>query len=275
MSEERNTREILTRPPVAADARIFYGDAPCQFGELRVPNGGGGTVPGSAERMPVVVVVHGGCWRSVHTLDYASHIAADLASHGVVTWSLEYRRLSDEGGGWPGTFLDIANGVDHLRLLADRYRLDLGRVVVTGHSAGGHLALWAAGRGRLPVESPLRTVDPLPLAGVVPIAGVTDLSQMGTACDDEVPRLLGLDGIIGQASPIEMLPLGLPVTIIHGDADQSVPGSQSISYAAAAEARGDHPRLIILPGADHFVVVDPRTPQWATVRAEILALAGL
>ena len=265
--EQPDSREILRRPPPPADHRLAYGKAPQQFGELRLPKGSAGAA------VPVVVVLHGGCWLAEYGHDYMGHLSADLTAGGVATWTLEYRRLGDEGGGWPGTFDDIADGIDHLRKLARDHPLDLRRVVVTGHSAGGHLTLWAGGRGTLPKESPLYRANPLPLAGLVPIAGLTDLTRTGTACDAELPRIRGPLEALSETSPLAMLPLGLPVTLIQGEADTAVPALQATSYATAAAAKGDSPQLVLLPDADHFVVVDPKSSVWPRIRTEILALA--
>ena len=265
--EQPDSREILRRPPPPADHRLAYGKAPQQFGELRLPKGPAGAA------VPVVVVIHGGCWLAEYGHEYMGHLSADLTAGGVATWTLEYRRLGDEGGGWPGTFEDIADGIDHLRKLARDYPLDLRRVVVTGHSAGGHLTLWAGGRGKLPKESPLYRANPLPLAGLVPIAGLTDLTRTGTACDAELPRIRGPVEALSETSPLAMLPLGVPVTLIQGEADTAVPALQATSYATAAAAKGDSPQLVLFPDADHFVVVDPKSSVWPRIRAEILDLA--
>jgi len=262
-----SSREILTRPGPPADHRLAYGPDPEQFGDLRLPKGATGDGP-----FPVVVVIHGGCWRAMHSLDYMGHVCADLTAAGVATWNIEYRRLGQEGGGWPGTYLDVAAAIDHLRELARQYPLDLRRVVVTGHSAGGHLALWAAGRRQVPRGSLVHQDDPLPLSGVVPLAGLTDLTLSGTACDEEAPRMRGADDTLNQTSPIAMLPLGLPVVIIQGEDDQPVPPAQATTYVAAAERSGDRPRLCLLPQTDHFVIVDPHSSVWPRIKTEILHL---
>src|SRR5579872_5792979 len=131
---------VLETAAPRADARLRYGPDPLHFGDLRLP---GGTGP-----HPVVVMVHGGFWRARFNLEYAGHLCAALAALGIATWNVEYRRLGDTGGGWPGTLLDVAAAADHLRTLAAPYHLDLSRVVAMGHSAGGHLALWLAARRR-------------------------------------------------------------------------------------------------------------------------------
>ncbi|MGH9938573.1 MAG: alpha/beta fold hydrolase, partial [Blastocatellia bacterium] len=212
----QSSRDILIRPAPPADHRIAYGSNEFQFGELRLPKGAG--------PHPVAVVIHGGCWMSQYGLSYMGHLSAALTEAGMATWSVEYRRIGNPGGGWPGAFEDVSRATDHLRALAKSHPLDLNRVVAVGHSAGGHLALWLAARKHLPKESPVYSSDPLPLGGVVSLAGITDLRRTGTACDENVPQLMGGSAqdkaaIYNQASPIELLPLGIPHAIVQGDSD--------------------------------------------------------
>ena len=261
MVESQNSREVLSRRPVPADHRLAYGSSPLQFGELRLPKGSG--------PFPVVVVLHGGCWLSQYGLDYMSHFSADLTAAGVATWSLEYRRLGDEGGGWPGTFLDVGQGIDHLRTLAKRFPLDLKRVVVTGHSAGGHLTLWAAARKLLPADSPVYKSDPLPIAAIVPIAPITDLKRAGTACDLEARQLMD-KAIYSHVSPNQLLPLGVRTTIVQGETDPIVPPLMATSYIEAARRTGDDPKLLLIENAGHFEVIDPMSKIWPQVRNGIL-----
>lgn len=253
--------------------RITYGDEQSQLGELYLPDG--------THQVPVVVVVHGGFWRSRYGYGLGAPLAADLAAHGVAAWNIEYRRVGN-GGGWPETFLDVAAAVDALvSVVQDRAggRLDLDDVRGLGHSAGGHLAVWAAGRHRLPVGAP--GADPrVRLSRVVSQAGVLDLvgasaHRLGDgACEalldgsaEHQPRRYAV------ASPLALLPLGVPVTCVHGDADVNVPLSQSETYTAAATAAGDPARLHRLAGVDHFALIDPATPAWATCRDAVLARA--
>ncbi len=151
--------EIASQPVPPADHRIAYGSDSLHFGELRLPRGSG--------PHPLVVVIHGGCWRSQYDLRHISSASAALTRAGFATWTLEYRRIGNPGGGWPGTFRDVTQGVDYVRTLAQSFPLDTGRVVLLGHSAGGHLALWLAARPNLSRESPLSSPAPLPVRGVV------------------------------------------------------------------------------------------------------------
>jgi acetyl esterase/lipase len=265
------SEHILDLPAPPADERIYYGADPSQFGDLRVP--------AANSPWPVVVLIHGGYYRARYGLDYFGHAAAALTALGIATWNIEYRRLGNQGGGWPGTFADVGAAVDFLRTLGPRFDLDLTRVVTVGHSAGGQLALWVAGRHRIPTGSPLHAADPLPAGGAVALAGVCDL-RAGW-------RLRLSDGVIGQlmggsptdppdryiaASPADLLPLGVPQTLIHGTADDSVPYALSRDYAAAASAAGDRAELVTLDNVGHFELVDPTAPQWHSVRDATLTL---
>ena len=256
---------------VPEPVRITYGNDPSQLGELHLPAGAG--------PVPVVVVVHGGYWRAAYGYDLGTPLAVDLANHGVAAWNIEYRRVGD-GGGWPATFTDVAAAVDALAGSVQQAaggRLDLTDVRAVGHSAGGHLAVWAAGRPRLPAGAP--GADPaVRLTRVVSQAGVLDLvgasaQGLGGGASDEL-----LDGPPGArperyalGSPLARLPIGLPVTCVHGDADVTVPISQSETYVGAATAAGDPATLVRLRGVDHFALIDPSTAAWAACRAAVLA----
>jgi acetyl esterase/lipase len=265
----QSSRDVLTRPAPPADHRIAYGQNEFQFGDLRLPKGEG--------RRPVAIVIHGGCWMAEYGLSYMGHLSGALAEAGVATWSVEYRRVGNQGGGWPGTFEDVARAADHLRTIAKNYPLDLNQVVAVGHSAGGHLALWLAARKLLPKDSPVYSPDPLPLRGVVSLAGVTDLRRTGTACDASVTQLMGGSAndkaaIYGQASPIELLPLGIPSAIVQGSIDSIIPLAMAEDYADAAKKKGDGAKLVVIEKAGHFEVVDPKSFAWEAVRDEVLAL---
>jgi acetyl esterase/lipase len=268
-TQDQSSREILVRPAPPAETRVSYGANEFQFGELRLPKGAG--------PHPVAIVIHGGCWMSQYGLSYMGHLSAALVEAGVATWSVEYRRIGNQGGGWPGTFDDVSRAADHLRMLAKTYPLDLNRVIATGHSAGGHLALWLATRKKLPQDSPVYSSDPLPLRGVVSLAGITDLRRTGTACDANVAQLMGGSAKdkaadYNQASPIELLPLGIPYAIVQGDSDTIIPLAMAKDYADAAKKKGDDAKLIVIEKAGHFEVVDPKSFAWAAVKDEVLAL---
>lgn len=265
------SEDILTLPPPRADARIQYGDGKYQFGDLRLPD--------ADEPYPLVIAIHGGYWRSRYDLAYLGHACAALGRRGVATWNIEYRRVGRTGGGWPGTFADVALAADYTRELVSEYPIDRTRVVAMGHSAGGHLACWLATRHNLPTESELYREYPLALRGVVSLAGVLDLRRawelrLSANATQELLRESpeSEPARYAAASPIELLPAGIPQTLIHGDADDSVPIELSRRYAEAARERGDTVILSELPRTGHFEVVDPRAPQWKVVEEAVLAL---
>jgi acetyl esterase/lipase len=268
-----NTRAYLdVEPPPGL--RIRYGSDPNQFGDLRVPPGEG--------PHPVVMVVHGGWWLDVYGLTYAGHMSEALTADGYATWNVEYRRVGQSGGGFPGTLDDVTAALNALRALAPAYALDLARIVVTGHSAGGHIAAWLASKAAH--RSLDRFGDAPPIAAAVPVAGVLDLdrtAELNIDRDGAAPVLLFLGGTPAEvpeayalASPARLLPAGIPVVAVHGDADDAVPLELSQRYVDRALAAGDPASLIVLPGVDHFEPFDPSTPAGRTVREAIRATFG-
>jgi acetyl esterase/lipase len=267
------SRAILDLPAPPADYRLAYGPGALHFGDLRLPAGTG--------PHPVLIAIHGGFWRNSYSMEYMGHLCAALADRGAATWNVEYRRVGDEGGAWPGTLLDVAQAADHLQQLAPSYNLDLRRVVALGHSAGGHLALWLAARPRIALSSPLYSPAPLPLNAAVSLAGVIDLSRAWelNLSDGAVLELLGSTPTeqperYAAAAPQALLPLGARQLIVHGSDDESVPLALSQSYYEAAHAAGDDARMLILPGAGHFEPVDPRSREWPLVAEAVIELAG-
>jgi len=254
-----------------AEARLPYGTDALQFGDLRLPAGSG--------PHPVIVVVHGGFWRAKYNLEHLGHMCAALTAEGVATWSIEFRRIGNPGGAWPGTFQDVGQGADYLRQLAPTYNLDLERVIAIGHSAGGHLACWLAARKRIPVSDILGVSDPLAFKGAVSLAGVVNLKQswqlkLGRGVTEE---LMGGSPVeyperYATASPFELLPLALPQVLVHGTEDEEVPFSISQEYCEAAIAKGDPARLLRLPGAGHFELIDPLSKEWPQILEATLAL---
>lgn len=247
--------------------RFSYGDAPSQFSELWRPSG---DPPWST-----VVMIHGGSWSSSTDRTIMKKVARDLARHGHAVWNIEYRRLGEAGGGWPGTFTDVATAIDDVAARPDEVPVDLDRLVFVGHSAGGQLALWAGARRGLPAGSVGASPQVTPRA-VVALSPVTDLAGCarqgaleGTCAEvvggspDQVP------GRYARTSPLELTPLGLPQRLFHGTVDTVIPLDQSRSYVAAATAAGDDAALTEQADANHFSVLDPSTPAWREVRAQL------
>jgi acetyl esterase/lipase len=261
--------DALALPRPEPDHRLSYGDHPLQFGELRLPDGDG--------PHPVVIVIHGGCWLAEYDLGYISGLAAALTARGVATWSIEYRRVGDDGGGWPGTFDDVANAADYLEQIAPEFNLETDRVVTLGHSAGGHLALWLAGRRGLDDGDPFRGEAPLQVRGVVALAGIPDLAAYAApeGCGAAVPGLLGgepadLGERLRRSSPIAMVPLGVEQILVIGELDSIVPGYQATSFAASARRVGDAVEVIEIPDAGHFELVDPASAAFDAVCSSVL-----
>ena len=256
-----------------ATRKIAYGDGPEQYGHLDVPDG---DPPDTG--WPVAVLIHGGFWRS-GSLDLMFDIARSLLDDGWATWNIQYTLTGEPGGGWPGTFLDVAAAVDHLGAIDDP-PLDLSRVIAIGHSAGGHLALWAAGRPSLPRGVHPEPGRPCRIAAVVSQAGVTDLltcvqadmgdgacvDLMGARPRDDLERYL-------LASPIERLPSGVPTLLVHGDRDLVVPVEQSRALRRQGQRVGGEPRV---PRSSKGPITSPRSTRptrpgdWSVTRLPFL-----
>ncbi|MBW0103951.1 S9 family peptidase [Pseudonocardia sp. KRD291] len=251
-----------TPAPTPAPQRRAYGSDPSQFGEFTEPAGSGAA-------RGIVVIVHGGFWRSGYDLSLGRPLAADLSRAGWATWNIEYRRVGG-GGGWTSTFDDAALALDHLATVGST-RLDLGRVYTLGHSAGGHLAAWLAGRPGLPPGSP-GGAPRIRVAGVVAQAGVLDLVDGADLGAGAVVDLMGggpadVPERYTIGSPAERTPLGVPSVCVHGTADANVPIVQSERFVQRAVAAGDRAELVRVEGADHFDLIDVASPAWKACTA--------
>ncbi|GIU84180.1 MAG: hypothetical protein KatS3mg008_0955 [Acidimicrobiales bacterium] len=243
-----------------------YGESPSQIGELTVPNRLG--------PHPVVVLIHGGWWRA-EDFDRTAmrELARAISAEGFAAWNLEYRLVGEPGGGWPGTFEDVARGIDALREHAPTENLDLGRVVVVGHSAGGHLALWAAKRSDLPPGAPGASPKVVPKA-VVALNPITDLAAAAEANlgGGAVQQLMGGPPSAhperyALASPSRLLPLPVPQRLFHATRDPVVPVEQSRRFVAAAQTAGSDAVLVELDDSTHFDVIAPDRPSWKKVES--------
>ena len=267
-------RDLTSIPAQAPDRRVTYGADVNQFAELRVPSGAG--------PHPVVVLVHGGCFKTYGSFADLAPVGDVLKGRGIATLNVEYRRVDQPGGGWPNTYLDVGHAVDHVRALAKEHRLDLSRVVIVGHSAGGHLAMWAAARSRVPRSSALFMANPLGVRGVVDLAGPLDLTTNiegyeGLCRDRVITNLLGgtpaaVPQRYAEASPMKLLPLGVPQVVVLGEYEDYVPLPFARAYVEAAERAGDRARLMLIPGVGHFEIASPRAAIWPQVESAIRSL---
>jgi acetyl esterase/lipase len=257
--------DLLERDRPQPDATIAYGASALQVVDLWLPPGEG--------PHPTAIMVHGGCWQTeIADRRIMNWIAADLRRRGIAVWNIDYRGVDRDGGGYPGTFLDAAAAADALREHAARYRLDISRLVATGHSAGGHLALWLAARPRLPEGSPLRTANPIPVHAVVSLGGLPDLEEAarppGSGCGTEViARISG--GRFEETSVPRLAPLGVGQVLVNGLQDRIIPTPYAESYATMMRTAGDVVRVRMIDRTGHVELIAPESEAWATAVEEI------
>jgi len=259
--------DVTALPVNENPVRHAYGEHPSQFGELWLPESVNNTVP-------IVVLIHGGCWLSQFDVTHIRPLAAALSDAGYAVWAPEYRRVGEPGGGWPGTFEDIAAAVDHLRdLPINATPVDFNRVVLAGHSAGGHLALWAAARSNPKAGAFLASDSATVPVGVVGLAAITNLEEYAAgegSCQQATPQLLGgspddVTSRYAQTSPAA-LRLAAPTLLLQGLADPIVPLSQARSLPGAT--------VIEIPDAGHFDLIHPGTAAFPHILRAIAELEG-
>ncbi|PKT67665.1 alpha/beta hydrolase [Streptomyces populi] len=282
----------FSHPAVDPDATMAYGDHPDQVIDFYAPRD-----PDPAVPAPVVAVLHGGAWRAPYDRRHITPFADFLTRRGFAVANLEYRRGGDGSRGgteadgtaagapvagrWPDTFDDVAAALDALPALVRRALpgADPGRMVITGHSAGGHLALWAAARHLLPADAPWRTDGPAPLRGVVALAPIADfqVAEKLDVCGGASRQLLGGEAAFAErlpyADPVRLLPTGIATTLVQGRTDVVVPQAVAESYADAAAKAGEVVGLTLLEGVGHFPLIDPSADACAVVAEEIAQLA--
>jgi acetyl esterase/lipase len=253
--------EILTLPPPPADARVPYGTDPNQVGDIRLPK--------TKTPCPILMNIHGGFWRAKYDLAHAGHLCAALTARGLATWNIEYRRVGNPGGGWPGTFEDIRNAYRFLPQLAKRYNLDSSKVLVMGHSAGGQLALCLAAH------------EPS-LTRVVSLAGVVDLQQAWDLhlSNNAVVEFLGgtpkeVPEHYREADPMQVnIKRSTTQWLIHGAADDVVPSYLSRSYAEQKKTKGEDVHYLEISTAGHYDLIDPHSTAWPKVEDTVMHLSG-
>jgi acetyl esterase/lipase len=259
----------LTGP--APSAHIAYGPEPSQYVEFFKPAGAG--------PFPVAVVIHGGCFtKRFGGIEQMRALAGELASQGVAVWSVEYRRLDEAGGGYPGTFQDVSSAVDALATHAAQEHLNLNQLVAVGHSVGGYLALWLAARDRLPQSSPLHAPHPLKVSSVVSLGGVGDLRTQTvhgqTACGYPLAAITGPPSqarpdVYADTTPAELLPNGSRTVLLNGQFDSYSPPQEAAAYAALVRQAGDRIETVVLPGASHYDEVAVTSPSGKLVPPQI------
>jgi acetyl esterase/lipase len=251
--------DILSLAPPPADSRVAYGSDGNQFLDLRLPKAKGPHA--------LVISVHGGYWRAKYDLEYMGHLCAALTARGVASANLEYRRVGNTGGGWPGTFADIRAAYQFLIQKVRQYDLDAHRVVVVGHSAGGQLGLCLAAH-----ETGVKAA--ISLAGVVDLQRAYELHLS----NDAVVEFLGgtpseVADHYREADPTK-LAIGAQQSMVHGTADDVVPPAFSRDYVSAKQKMKEDARLVEIVGAGHFDVVDPRSRAWKDVERVVLDAVG-
>ncbi|MET0858422.1 MAG: alpha/beta hydrolase [Telluria sp.] len=272
-----NLADYLALSGPAPTARIAYGSAPSQYAELFRPAGAG--------PFPVVVLVHGGCWTiKFGGIEQMRNLAGALAAQGIAVWNVEDRRADEDGGGYPGTYQDINAALDMLGTQAARNRLDLSRIVAVGHSAGGQLVQWIAGRARIPASSPLFQRDPLPVREIISLGGLADLRNerdlIKSSCGRDTVQLAGEPSstrpdVFADTNAAELIPNGSRTVLITGELDTVSPPRAAHDYAARARKAGDQASVIILPGASHYDEVAAGSPSFKLVLAAIRKALGL
>lgn len=271
-------KDILAMPHAGGGQKIAYGAGPLQYGELHLPRTKGAH--------PLIVMIHGGCWRAdLPGLELQQPLTEALVAHGWAVWNLEYRRIGHEGGAYPGTFQDVAAGVDAVRGFAKANHIDLGRVVFMGHSAGGHLAAWAAGRPRIPQASPLWTKDPLLPNAVVTLSGLNDLENYRDKGTDACGGPGTVESLVDakargataydDTSPARLLPLDRGQIVVSAEHDHVIGPPLGEAYGSKAMKAGDAVQVVTIEGAGHFELIDPGSAAWKTLFPLVDALGGL
>jgi acetyl esterase/lipase len=261
--------ELKARSHPTPTTTVRYGSDPLQVVDVWLPAGRG--------PFPTVLMIHGGCWQTDvadrHLMDWVSN---DLKRRGIAVWNIDYRGVDRPGGGYPGTFLDAAAAADALRDHAREFDLDTSHIVAVGHSAGGHLALWLAGRPRLPASSALHSARPLPIAAVVSLGGLPDLeleTKVDNGCGKTVSATVA-GGHYAETSVPRLAPLGVRQYLVNGLDDPIIPTLLATDYQKKMRAAGDKVTVDWIPASGHFELIAPETNAWATAVRDIERALG-
>ena len=259
-------RDVLKLENAKPDHHIPFGTDSLQYGEL--------WLPGSEDAHTSVIMIHGGCWLAMYPgVELMNAMAEDLSSRGFAVWNIDYRRIGHPGGGYPGTFLDVANGADEFIRIAETFNLPKDRIIAAGHSAGGHLATWLALRPQLSTESELYTENPIHIDAVVSLAGINDLERYAhygaSPCGkDTIEQLIDAENRESpyhDTSPSEMLPLRVPLVEISAAFDSPVPPFFGYHFVNDVLQTGGDAELILLQDAGHYEMIYPPSREWNTV----------
>ncbi len=266
--------DLTSRTRPAADATVSYGKDAYQKVDVWLPKGAG--------QHPVVLMIHGGCWQtSIADRTLMNWIANDLRGRGIAVWNIDYRGVDRPGGGYPGTFLDAASAADALKANAARFHLDTRRIVAVGHSAGGHLALWLAGRHRIAASSPLHVGNPIKIAHVISLGGLPDLEATATSpdngCGTEIiaqltgPKTPAHPDVFADTSVPRLLPIGVAQELVNGENDRIIPMWLGTGYLEQAHKAGDRATLHRIDRTGHVELIAPESEAWVKTRLLIEA----
>lgn len=264
----KTLEDYINLKHVPPDHRLSYGKHSEQFGELYLPKENG--------PHPTIILIHGGCWQAQYSLSTLAQLSKALTKLGYAVWNVEFRRLGN-GGGFPTTFEDIALSADFLNTMAEKYTLDLSSLTAMGHSAGGHLALWLAGRHHLPRNSALFSDSAITIQRVISLAGIPDLvagveqNICRGACQDLVGGLPNeVPEQYQQASPHYLLPLNIPHWHLVGALDPLVPASYIEPFIQKAKLQDNNVNFKVIPNIGHFEMVMPDTTSWKFIKEALL-----
>lgn len=255
-----SAEDILSRPQPPPDERVAYGADPNQFLDVRIPR----------EKGPhaILLNIHGGYWRAKYDLAHAGQLCEALRAAGLATFNIEYRRVGNAGGGWPGTFEDVRAAYRFILQQRSRFDLDAERLVVMGHSAGAQLALCLVAH---------ETAHETMISSVISLAGVADLKKAFTLhlSHDAVAEFLGgtpeaVHDHYREADPMELSIPRARQWLIHGLEDDTVPPEFSRDYVATKKKAGEAAEILEIPKASHFDPIDPASKAFEQVKNVVL-----